>query len=254
MTNVMRYGDGLSLAYVDYGDAGGYPIFVQHGMVASIGDGLFGALVDAGMRVVCAARPGYGESSPRELACLGDWGDLVALLAVELGIERFDVLGISSGAPYAYAIAHRLPAKVGKVFVFSGIPALCDDRVAAAWPYPIDRKASLDECRALARQIFFSDLPPESAAMPHVRESMMNDCFGPGLDLRIRARDWGFSPSDVAQRVYMQHARDDGDVPFAAAELTAGLLPDCAFEARDSGGHFSPELLDGFIEKTILAP
>jgi hypothetical protein len=35
-------------------------------------------------------------------------------------------------------------------------------------------------------------------------------------------------------------------------EITAQLLPDCQLDIRESGEHFSEQLLDAFINKTML--
>ena len=258
MERLLRYGQGETLSYAEYGSESGYPVLVQHGMVASVSlCGPFARLADAGFRLVCMARPGYGESSPRELECVGEWGDLAALLADELGLERFDVLGTSSGAPYAYAIAARSPRRAREVFIFSGTPALCDPGIEALWPFPLNRSATIDWARGIAREVFFSGVDPESLTgsdpwSADLRDSMAHDCFGPALDLKIRCLDWGFRLGDVAQRVHMQHSRDDESVPFAAAEATARLLPGCELDVRAAGGHFSPELMDAFIERTML--
>jgi Predicted hydrolases or acyltransferases (alpha/beta hydrolase superfamily) len=203
------------------------------------------------------ARPGYGESSPYELKSVGEWGDIAALLADELGIERFDVFGSSSGAPYAYAIAARSPKRVRNVFVFSGTPALCDTSIDPLWPFPLNRSATIDWARAVAREVFFPGVDPANLSSDEpwstdLRDSMAHDCFGPALDLKIRCLDWGFRLNDVAQRVYMQHSRDDESVPFASAEATERLLPNCELEVRAGGGHYSPELLDSFVERTML--
>ena len=48
----------------------------------------------------------------------------------------------------------------------------------------------------------------------------MNNGFGIAQDFKLRCVDWGFKLSDVKQTVYMQHSREDNQVPFAAAELT----------------------------------
>jgi len=51
------------LAYNDFGNKDGFPILVQHGTMASISD--IDCFADLGKiaRVICIARPGYGESS-----------------------------------------------------------------------------------------------------------------------------------------------------------------------------------------------
>jgi pimeloyl-ACP methyl ester carboxylesterase len=253
MGNVLHYQDANRLSFADHGDSRGYPVLVQHGMIASIRDyPLFGRLIQAGIRLISVARPGYGESSPYEMKDMAEWGDIVAVLAHELDLAHFDVLGLSSGAPYGYAIGYRLPGKVRRIFVLSGTPALYDPSVQAHWPHPIDRHATLTELQTLARDLFFSGLSDEDRSRNDIRDSMMNDCFGIAQDLRLRCRDWGFTLADVKATVYMQHSRADDQVPFITAEMTSRLLPDCRFEARESGGHFTPQVLNEFIDRTMI--
>ena len=69
MKQILPYGKGHLLSYTEYGDQGSFPILAQHGPIASISDfHLFGSLIDMGARLICAARPGYGESSPTSWA------------------------------------------------------------------------------------------------------------------------------------------------------------------------------------------
>jgi predicted alpha/beta-fold hydrolase len=76
---------------------------------------------------------------------------------------------------------------------------------------------------------------------------MMNHGFGLAQDFKLRCNDWGFKLSDVEAPVTMQHSKDDPQVPFVTAEMTANLLPHCRFKIREQGGHFSKELLDRFL-------
>src|SRR5512137_2510014 len=141
-----KYKNGNFLSYAEYGDKKGYPILVQHGLIASIDDyHLFDRLIESGTRLICVARPGYGESSPYGMRNLAEWGEIISVLVNELECAQFDILGMSSGAPYGYAIAYRLPSFVQTIFIFSGTPALYDERVLALWPYPVDRHAGIIE-------------------------------------------------------------------------------------------------------------
>ena len=253
--HTLTYPPGQTLSYAEYGDPNGFPILIQHGMVASIRAGernLFQRLIDTGGRVICPARPGYGASSPYPMADVGEWGRIVSALVDGLGLAQFDVLGISSGAPYAYAIAAALPERVRNVFIISGTPALFDDHVRACWPYPVDTHASLPEMQRLAREIFFSHLSQSELEQDDNRDSLMNDCFGPGLDLKIRVLDWGFRLADIQAEVCMRHSRTDDAVPWTTAQITAGMLPNCRFETRENEVHFSQEVLDDFI-RTAMA-
>jgi len=253
MTQIIRYQNGNSLSYSEYGDGKGYPILVQHGMMASIRDyHLFDSLIEAKKRVICIARSGYGESTPYQMENIAEWGKIVSVLVDILGLSQFDILGISSGAPYSYSIGYTLQDKVRRIFIFSGTPALYDDRVLALWPYPIKKNASIPEMQIVAKEVFFSNIRKEDMTRNDIRDSMMHDGFGIAQDLRIRCMDWGFKLSDMKSAVYMEHSRTDRDVPFVTAEMTAKLLPNCRMEARE-GDHFSEETLMQFIKNIMLS-
>lgn len=253
MKLIVRFKNDGSLSYAEYGDKKGFPILVQHGLIASITDyHLFDRLIEAGARLICIARPGYGESSAYEMKNMAEWGEIVSSLVDELGLSRFDVLGISSGAPYSYAIGYQLPERVRRLFIFSGTPALFDEAVAAHWPYPLDKSAGIPELVKMAHELFFTNLSAEDLARADIKDTMMNDCFGIAQDLKLRCNDWGFKLEDVSVPVIMQHCRQDGQVPFITAELTSQRLPNCRFEAREQGGHFSAELLDKFIRTAMV--
>ena len=244
---------GLSLSYVDLGDRKGYPILTQHGLIASIEDsGLFDSLIRANVRVICIARPGYGQSTPYLLKSYAEWADLVSPLVKELDLSRFDVLGMSSGAPFAYALAWKYPRGLRNIYIFSGTPALYDKSVLAQWPYPSIKDHSIEALEVLAKELFFSWVKPDDLKNNDIRDSMMNDCFGVAQDLRLRFMDWGFSLADIQQKVFMRHSRTDDSVPYGTALRTAELLPNCSLELSESGPHFSLEALDDFIKKTII--
>jgi pimeloyl-ACP methyl ester carboxylesterase len=247
------FSNGLRLAYVDLGDKNGYPLLIQHGLIASIDDtDLFDRLIQRQVRLISIARPGYGESSPYLLDCYAEWGDIVSLLVQELQLPQFDILGMSSGAPYAYSIAYKIPEKVGSLFILSGIPALYDELVLSDWPYEPIRDLSISSLEELAHRLFFSNVAAEDLEKNDIRDSLMNHGFGVAQDLRLRFLDWGFRLSEVKGRVFMRHSKTDDAVPFQAAVRTAELLPNCRLELLESGPHFSRDLLENFIEGTML--
>lgn len=253
MKQCVEYKGGNALSYAEYGDTNGFPLLVQHGMIASIHDDhLFDRLIEGGRRVICIARPGYGDSFPYPLKNIAEWGEIVSILVDHLQLSAFDILGLSSGAPYSYAIGYRLPEKARSIYIFSGTPALYSDKVLEHWPYPVNKNSSIAELEKVAQEIFFSDLPEENLSRDDVKDSMRNNCFGVAQDLRLRCLDWGFTLSEVSKPVYMEHCITDTDVPFITAELTAKMMPDCRLVIREDGGHFSEEALDNFIITVIL--
>jgi pimeloyl-ACP methyl ester carboxylesterase len=98
----IKLGDGRALAYAEYGDPVGRPVFYFHGFP---GSRLEAALADSAassvsMRLVAVDRPGYGRSDFKPRRRILDWPEDVSELARELAIDRFSVLGVSGGGPY----------------------------------------------------------------------------------------------------------------------------------------------------------
>lgn len=111
-------GDGRTLHGWLGGDPDGPLVVVLHGCpdtrhVAMTGDD---AAREAGVRLLCVNRPGYGDSTvqPSSHGSVAD--DLVAV-AAGLGHERLAVLGMSVGGAYAVACAARLVARWPDVLV-----------------------------------------------------------------------------------------------------------------------------------------
>jgi pimeloyl-ACP methyl ester carboxylesterase len=253
MKKSVHYRNENVISYAEYGNENGFPLFVNHGLIASIDDyQLFERLIQFGARLVCVARPGYGESSPYIMQNMAEWAELVSVIINELGISQFDILGMSSGAPYSYAIGYKFPDKVRNIYIFSGIPALYDEQVLSYWPYPVNRNATISELETLAYELFFSNLAKEDLDKNDIKDSMMHNCFGIAQDLKLRCVDWGFPLSDVKTSVTMRHSKFDNAVPFITALLTSKLLPNCELEIKESDEHFSKDALDDFI-KTVIA-
>ena len=252
MTQITNYKNEYSLSYAEYGDPSGYPILIQHGLIASIKDySMFDRLIQLGARLICIARPGYGKSSPYIMKNIGEWADIVSVLIDQLELSHFDILGMSSGAPYSYAIGYKLPDKVKNIFIFSGIPAMYADEILSFWPWEVKVDASIAELQKLAYELFFSQCSPEDLEKDDFKDSMLNNCFGLAQDFKLRCVDWGFRLSDVCENVFMRHSRADPSVPFITAEMTSRLLPNCKLEILENDVHFSAEALDDFIQRVI---
>ena len=247
------YKDNQYITYVEYGNPQGFPVIVQHGMIASIKSGaLFSDHFKKHARIICLARPGYGESSPVLMENYKEWGTIVSRLADELSLSSFDVFASSAGAPYGYAVGCVCAGKVRNIFVFSGMPAFYDKQVQQHWPYPIQADLSQSDAQEIAHAMFFADASKEMLENDDVKDSIANNCFGPAQELRLRFSDWGFTPDDVKAKVYMQHSKQDEVISYRMAERTAALLPACSFELLETGSHFSVEAYQKFIEDTIL--
>ena len=75
--------DGRALAYLEWGDDGGYPVFYFHGTPSSRLEGAFadGAAKRAGFRLIAVDRPGFGRSTFQQGRRFRDWPEDVCALA-----------------------------------------------------------------------------------------------------------------------------------------------------------------------------
>ena len=116
--------DGRKLGYAEYGVRNGTPILYQHGFPAARveGAGLHDVAVKYGARIIAIDRPGYGWSTPHSNGTVLSRAQDVGTLAHHLGLNKYGVLGISGGGPYALACAKVLPTdKLRAVSIVCGL-------------------------------------------------------------------------------------------------------------------------------------
>jgi pimeloyl-ACP methyl ester carboxylesterase len=97
----LRLKDGRKLAYAEYGDPSGRPVFYFHGFPSchleiSLADETAKRL---GVRLIALDRPGFGLSGFQRRREIDDWPDDVKEAAEQIGIRRFAALGVSGGGP-----------------------------------------------------------------------------------------------------------------------------------------------------------
>ena len=122
----IRLDDGRVLGVAEFGVADGAPLFYFHGFPGSRVEATLAepAARELGLRVIAIDRPGFGRSDYLARRTIGDWPDDVAAVAERLGLERFAVVGVSGGGPYAAACAARLAPRLTAVGIVCGLGAL----------------------------------------------------------------------------------------------------------------------------------
>ena len=118
--------DGRNLGFAVYGDPGGKPEFFLHGLPGSrlsarIADKVAARL---GIRIIALDRPGFGLSDFKPGRTIADWPDDLVEAADILGADRFPVIGLSGGGPYAAACAFSIPYRLTSVAIVSGMGPL----------------------------------------------------------------------------------------------------------------------------------
>lgn len=260
MLQTLQYNTEHKLSYAEYGDKNGHPIFFHHGLIGSIKQPeLEEVLAGRNIRLILTARPGYGESSPYVMQSYADWSHIIKLLAEKLDLKLFDVIGISAGAPYAYALGALMPEQVQGVFICSGLPAVYLDGIYETYPNPSQvkefygffRTATHAEIAQTLHDLYIAPLPESVLATDDVQAVLAQNCLGMALECKLQSLAWGFDLADIGQSVVIQHSTTDEVVPFRAAQRTARHLKDHLFYVLDDMPHSSAELLHIFLQRVF---
>jgi pimeloyl-ACP methyl ester carboxylesterase/predicted nucleotidyltransferase len=276
-------GDGRRLGYAQYGAPGGEPFFYFHGHPGSRMEGRFAhaAAAAAGLRVITLDRPGYGLSDFQPGRAITDWPGDVAEAADLLGIGRFSVAGASGGGPYALACAWRLPDRVMRVAVISGVGPYqvrgitrgmrwqnqVGFRWGSRWPafalfLMRSMQRSITSRPAATVEALARAMSPTDAAIvrrPEVSDILISDITeafrqggqGAAWDMMLLARPWGFSLSEIEPEVHLWQGEADTLVPPAMGRYQAAQIPHCHARYLPGEGHLliidhMPDLIEAF--------
>jgi pimeloyl-ACP methyl ester carboxylesterase len=261
----MTLADGRELGFTDGGRGDGPVVVYLHGAPGSRLDvtSIQAASWDEGVRVVALDRPGYGTSSAQPGRTLDQHPRDVAALADHLGIDRFAVVGLSSGGPYAVACAALLPDRVIGCGVVSGVTDMgwspardgydpneielmqcASESAAAAWAvqhYGDDGAGLLTDNSfewPAPDTAFFGEPTTGPAWFESCIDALRQGVEGYAQDVWVQGRRWPFAPADVACPTVVLHGADDTIVPLHA-EHTASAIPGAALEVLPGHGHVS---------------
>lgn len=263
--------DGRRLGYAEFGAPGGWPVLYCHGFPASRLDARIGheTAVRSGIRLIAPDRPGYGLSDFQPLRRLAGWPNDVVELADALALDRFGVLGISGGGPYAIACAAALPSRVMVAGIVCGLGRL-DVREDTAgmsrfgrFSFALARSApglsqlfnralapALRRSPKLILKLLASSLPPPDAqvlADPEVfnlfadafREGLRQGGRGVAHDMTLYALPWEIAVESIHVPCLLWHGAQDTTVPVAMGRRLAAAIPGCRARYYAGEGHFS---------------
>ena len=267
--------DGRTLAFCEFGDPDGDPIFHAHGVPSSRLEGalLHDSACKHGFRVISTDRPGIGRSTYLPNRRLLDYPKDISSLAEALGLERFGVMGSSGGGAHtavcAYAIPERLTVNLtmcpfANFAEFPAPEALLSGAEALTWrmarisPALVFAMCGLmglairglgeryDKWAATAASATEGPdgevaraNPEKMAQMGRVTaEAFAQGGRGVAVDSMIQYSDWGFRLADVRGKIQLFHGTEDQLVPFEFGRHIADNAPHCEFHALEGWGHF----------------
>ena len=259
--------DGRKLSYSEFGNALGTPVFYFHGFPGSHLDvNLFNGdqiAKELNIRLIAVNRPGYGDSDNQKIRMLLYWPKDISELADSLKIEKFSILGYSGGGPFAFACVYKIPERINKVVIVSGmtpfdapfakegtamlipkLPGFLQNMILKGMKKMLVKNPQKIEENMRKS---FPDVDNKILEDPTVKcnfintidESLKNGHWGSKQDAKIYKKEWGFELSDIKNKIYMFHGEKDLNVKIEAAKYMADQLVKSESKFYENEGHLS---------------
>lgn len=287
-TRVIPRPDGSALQVRVSGPAEGQVLVYHHGTPGGATPFrlLEGPAHARGWRVVCLARPGYGDSSRRPGHRIVDVVEDTNVVLDALGAPSCLVAGWSGGGPRALACAARLE-RAAAALVIGGLaprdgegldfmagkgernlkgmeaalegPEVLRRHLEALAPLlqelRVDRASSLAEqwFAAVDREVLTGELAEDLVA--EFREGVRGGVEGWLDDERALVSPWGFRVGDVDRPVTLWHGTEDQNVPVAHGRWLAAHVPGVRAHIVEGEGHVSVgvRLIEEMLEELASA-
>lgn len=274
--NFWEHSLGRVLAWSEYGDPAGFPVFYYHGWPSSRLQARLAhhLAAERGLRIIGMDRPGMGKSTFIQGRLLGDWPGMMAGFADYLGIEKFGQLGISGGGPYVLACAAAIPERLAASAVLAGmvpLPMLGCGRNGLHPMYraliPLGKlpaplftagfRASSFACRAdplrFPMSLFLKTFAEEDRAILHqspdvwkvttasYNEGVCGVAGGRGIlaDAELYLLDPGIDAGAITHPIAYWHGDEDKNIPLSFVRELTAKMPGSSLQVASRLGHFS---------------
>lgn len=269
-TRLFELSDGRELAWAEFGARDGAPVIAFHGSTGSRHH--FACLSDVaaskGAWLIAPDRPGYGHSTFDPVRTYQSWACDVGQLADHLGVERFAVIGHSSGGPNAAGCARFLGDRLVGCAIVSGVAPpegniskdemLRSNHIAQRCARIAPRLMGVmigaglrQGARAPDKALAWMSriLPTCDVAVierPDVRAALRDDIAHPSStagrsavqDLRLELQPWGFSLREIAISVHVWHGESDRNVVVESGIYQANQIPNAMLHTIAGEGHW----------------
>jgi pimeloyl-ACP methyl ester carboxylesterase len=280
-------GDDRQIGFAEFGDPQGRAVFWLHGTPGARRQIPMEARVYAEqrqIRLIGVDRPGIGSSTPYQYDTVFAFADDLRTIADTLGIDKFEVIGLSGGGPYTLACAAAMPDRVVAAGVLGGVaPVRGADAIGGGVSTLISAAAPVVELAGAPLRLAASTLirlirpvaepalyayariSPEAdrqlLVRPEFKAMFLDDLLNgsrkqlaaPFADVVVFARDWGFRLEEVKVPVRWWHGDRDHIVPFEHGQHVVSRLPDAQLTHLPGESHLAglgraEEILGTMIE------
>ncbi|MCB2180222.1 alpha/beta hydrolase [bacterium] len=268
--------DRRRIGFNQYGAMNGKPIFYFHGGPSSRLEGalLHQTAKERGYRLICPDRPGHGYSDINAGFRIIDLAKDVGELAQFLNLDRFGVMGTSSGGPAVIACAYALADRLDFAVSCAGAAPIYGDPQASKALSTLDQisarlgkrlprwifilifgmmmktvkniKSARQYKRIMGEMLCPADIeiidtyPNFLIALTRsIQEAFRQAASGPADDAIALYKDWGFSLAKVDFPVLLIHGTEDKHVPFSFSEYMHTNLQNSTLIPLEGEGHYT---------------
>jgi pimeloyl-ACP methyl ester carboxylesterase len=266
-------GDDRQIGFAEFGDPQSRAVFWLHGTPGARRQIPMEARVYAEqreIRLIGVDRPGIGSSTPYQYDTVFAFADDLRTIADTLGIDKFEVIGLSGGGPYTLACAAAMPDRVVAAGVLGGVaPVRGADAIGGGVSTLISAAAPVVELAGAPLRLAASTLirlirpvaepalyayariSPEAdrqlLVRPEFKAMFLDDLLNgsrkqlaaPFADVVVFARDWGFRLEEVKVPVRWWHGDRDHIVPFEHGQHVVSRLPDAQLTHLPGESHLA---------------
>lgn len=284
---IFQLKDGRNLAYQEYGDNEGEPVFHCHSVLGSRLELALNAdkiSREKSVRLIVLDRPGFGASDPNPSSSFINWSNDLIQLADYLNIKNFSLTGYAMGGQYALACAYQFPDRVKRVALIGvGMPAETAEDYEQMVPlYRMNTRLAryLPKVYKLLGSVlvkgvlsdpekFFTEL---SEKLDTADQEIMNqedfkinmfaslqEGFKQGgkatsRDIIQLMQDWEFKLDNILVDFDIWYGDCDHHVPYILSEKFRPLLKNSKFFPLKEQGHYMfythwPDILDQLLQK-----
>ncbi len=284
--STLNLADGRTLSYAQWGSSNATPVFYFHGLPSGHKElELARPVLErhiVPIRLIALDRPGFGASTFQPKRRLLDWPSDVAEAADLLEIDRFAVLGVSAGGPYALACGHALPDRVSRVGVAVGIAPMAatgmhDASIAKTAKNRWFRRLQFtmlayalgngqEDKFVTQAMATMGEADQRALEQTETRNSFVGAAQGAftqggkaaAHEAGLYLQPWGFDPADITVATDLWYGGADHMVPAAAGQWLADRVPVSTYTCWPDHGHLtwcdSDEAIDVFTAMTTKAP
>lgn len=269
--------DGRQFGYIERGNPEDKAVFYLHGWPSSRLELLecesFTSF--SGSRIISIDRPGIGLSDFKKKRTILDLVDDIVELADFLGIEKFSVLGLSGGAPFAHACAYKIPDRLNSVGIVAGMGPyhITKEHLSGPVGFMLSllrvapwlmrlflgivfvrslKSKNQEKAKDKMRTSLMSNSPepdqellkkPEVFAVTwrQMQEAFTKGAKGPTKDGSLYTKHWGFELNDIPKevKIFLWHGEMDNTAPVGIGKAIAKEIPHCVSKFYPKEGHSS---------------